>query len=191
MDAYKVYISKIITSYTTYEHVPATWQVGHSLTSIYSLSCFLYCITGFIIMNLTSTYPEYFEIEEALIWIWQGIIAFVSDSYYLGRNSISHPIDRISALIVTFLLMRKYLTISGIICCYPHYNIICENDNYSNLLNIELIIGLFYSFFCLYNSLIGYRINNKKRYFMFHTLWHTGFPLTTLGFHIILLNYEI
>ena len=62
MDAYKVYISKIITSYTTYEHVPATWQVGHSLTSIYSLSCFLYCITGFIIMNLTSTYPEYFEI---------------------------------------------------------------------------------------------------------------------------------
>ena len=66
MDAYKVYISKIITSYTTYEHVPATWQVGHSLTSIYSLSCFLYCINGFIIMNLTSTYPEYFEIEEII-----------------------------------------------------------------------------------------------------------------------------
>lgn len=180
----------ILTSYTTYEHVPAKWQIGHSLISIYSLSCFLYCITGFTIMTMSLQTPEYFEMEESLIWIWQGLIAFISDAYYLGKNSISHPIDRISALIVTFLLMRKYLTISGILCCHPHYNIICENDNNSIFLKIELLIGLFYSFFCLYNSSIGYRNNNKYQYFTYHTLWHTGFPLTVLGFHIILLKIE-
>ena len=183
-----VFIS-LYNFYTKKTHVPHTWRKGHTLTSIYSLSSFLYCVTGFVIILLIPIYPEYFEINEAITWIWQGIISFIGDAYYLGKSSISHSIDRISALIVTYMLLRKYLTISGLYYCHSHYISMYENSNYPMILKIQLILGLLYSFFCLYNSTMGCININKKQFFLYHTLWHTGFPGTALVFHLILFYY--
>ena len=111
----------------------------------------------------------------------------MSDAYYLGKVSIFHQIDRYSSILVTYLLLRKYLTISGILCCYEKYNLICYNNNLTQLLKCELIIGLSYSFICFYKSINSINKCDKELFFKYHTLWHTGFPLTSLGFHIILL----
>lgn len=174
--------------------VPKNWIINHSLVSIYSLSSLLYCFNGFIIIYLHYCIPKYFELIEAFIWIWQGIISYMSDGYYLGKVSIFHQIDRYSSIIVTYLLLRKYLTISGILCCYEKYNLICynnilicNNNSLKQLLKCELIIGLSYSFICFYKSINSINKCNKELFFKYHTLWHTGFPLTSLGFHIILL----
>ena len=184
-----IYIS-LYKFYTKTTHVPHTWKNGHTLTSIYSLSSFLYCIIGFIIILLIPIYPRYFETTEAITWIWQGMISFIGDAYYLGQHSISHPIDRISALIVTYTLLRKYLTISGLYSCHSYYISMNTKHNYPMILKIQLILGLLYSFFCLYNSTMGCINKNKKQFFTYHTLWHTGFPATALGFHLILLYYD-
>ena len=124
---------------------------------------------------------------EAFIWIWQGIISYLSDAYYLGKVSIFHRIDRYSSIVVTYLLVRKYVTISGILCCYERYNLICYNDNSHELLKYEVILGLSYSFICFYKSIHSIKLFNKDSFYIYHTLWHTGFPLTSVGFHSILL----
>jgi hypothetical protein len=183
-------LADLYAFYTSYDHVPPAWRIGHTLTSVYSLSSFFYSITGFVIAALIPYYPEYFEYEEALIWIWQGAISFACDAYDLGRPSISHPTDRVSAGLVTYLLVRKYLTIAGVYCCHPHFMVMCGNSNYPRVaLRVWMFIGVSYSFICFYNAVVGHTNLDKERYFKYHTLWHTGFPISALGFHFVLLYY--
>ena len=64
---------------TDYNHVPPAWRKGHSFTSYYSLSSWLYSLTGLVIAALIPYYPQYFETGEALTWICQGAMSFACD----------------------------------------------------------------------------------------------------------------
>ena len=167
--------------------VPTRWTTNHSLISVYSLSSLLYSFNGILILYFCLLYPDLFERTEAFIWIWQGIISYLSDAYYLGKVSIFHPVDRYSSIVVTYLLVSKYLTISGIVCCYERYHLLCYSNTSNQLLTYELIVGLSYSFTCFYYSIKSIKLRNIDSFYIYHTLWHTGFPLTSVGFHTILL----
>ena len=84
-------------------YVPSDWCKYKDLMNMYSLSSFSYCAFGiFFLYNIQNQKPLYkYEWVEGYLWIWQGLISYQCDAVNFGVRSISHPIDRISATLLT------------------------------------------------------------------------------------------
>ncbi len=92
---------------------------------LYEISCFFYAISGMIRFHQESNL-------DAINLILQSIVSYVSDVIFLGKNSISHPIDRYFAIytcIVHFYTLKNIRSILiNFIVLLIGYNFLTESQ---------------------------------------------------------------
>lgn len=170
-----------------YEHgskhnqVPASWQC--ELTSLYALSSFGFWVVGIYLFWLLTTHPtkqlypgEHFEL---VIWLWQGFVSFFCDAVYLGKPSISHPIDRITAICFTLAQVIKFFCsyTSGAFDSCPY-------------VMLPFFAGLSGALYCFLKSAKGVDDLDSGAFFFWHTLWHFAIPITGMSFHTAHVMYS-
>eukprot|EP00966_Prymnesium_polylepis_P182968 4239729-Prymnesium_polylepis.1 len=165
-------VSSLVDHFTSREHgagcpVPASWRPHVSLCGPYSLSSLAYCAAGIYMMNAFARRPDRLlyagEHHEAWLWVWQGIISFQCDAVDLGRRSLSHPIDRLSAcLVIVFQAGKHYVAMAcGL------YSV-----REAVVLNAGLVAGLA----CYRASCDAVQRGSMRGYLFWHAAWHYTLP---------------
>ena len=143
-----------LTDQTTCRQV--VWREHTDLFSIYSMSSFLFSVTGVYLLVLYIIFPEraisQWDSVEAIIWVWSGIL-------HLGITSWSHPVDRVSATLVVVIACIKYAVFS-LFNYYP----ICVMRLYPAV----IITGMY----CFHKSCLAVKHGDMTNYFFWHTMWH-------------------
>lgn len=143
--------------------VPSAWRAQHRLHSVYSLSSFMFCVTGMFMMALLHAYPwnslYHLHMCEGIYWMWTGFISFACDAVDLGIPSWSHPIDRLSATLFVLYNVVQYLVFLGL-------------GSLPIAAAILFPVGLSSSLWFFWLGSKAVHRKEMKAYFYWHTAWH-------------------
>ena len=164
--------------FTDLEHgakckVPSAWRSQVSLLSVYALSSFYFSVAGVFMMHCFARRPERLlypgEQHEAWLWVWQGFVSFQCDAVDLGRPSLSHPVDRISA---TLVILHQ---------CQKHWTAIWRGE-YTGFEAAILNGGIAAGLLCFRRSCEAVRSKSLRGYCFWHAAWHFVLPTSMILF---------
>jgi len=163
---------------TRHCRVPAAWRQHVHRLSLYALSSFFYAVVGAVLLLGLCLHPERTlyagEWVEMLLWFWQAGASYWCDVIDLGIPSISHPIDRFSAVVFTVQQCVKY----GLVRC---------KGPLAHWLALSMSSGFILGLYCFHRSGVAVKKCEMQHYLRWHTLWHLSLPLNALSF--IYLHY--
>ena len=180
----------LLKSYLDLEHgtvdnmVPFSWRARafkHPLWPLYASSSFAFSAVGVLNLVALRTHPNkvLYQAEwlEGVLWIWQGITSWWCDVYDFGRPSISHPIDRITILLLVAQQTIKYT----IFFARGHFWHL-PGDPWSRGAGT---VGFALAVYCYKRSCRAVREGSLPGFLMWHTAWHWALPLTIAWFFVI------
>eukprot|EP00966_Prymnesium_polylepis_P327948 7383770-Prymnesium_polylepis.1 len=151
--------------------IPHSWRaVLSEPLSAYALSSWCYCVCGLVGLAQATRCPGASPVgwdaahgaRECVLVILQGIWSYLSDVVAVGRVSWAHPVDRFSAVALTFFQAYKLGFLVRATMSWPELLWLAGG----------LGVGIFYKVADYHALLAG----DALRYRRTHTAWHVSLP---------------
>ncbi len=160
--------------------VPRRWRdeaVRRPLWPIYAASPFTFCAVGLLLLAGMRAHPERclygYKVEriEGFLWVWQGFASYACDVRDLGIPSISHPVDRGCATLLTVQQLAKYALLFAV-------GGVPVPPQCAWLVPAGLLAGAH----CFRRSFEAVDARALDDFLLWHSAWHAVWPATAAFF---------